>query len=298
MSSEISFTATLIARPGSNALTEEIALRCSAAIQADTFDWLSDNQALDLTTTANRHDVQKKLSNCIGEQPIDIALQLKTVERRKKILIADMDSTMIRQECIDELADEAGIKDRVAAITARAMNGEIEFEAALKERVALLEGLSTSVIDQVIATRIELMPGGLELVRTMRKNGAYCALVSGGFTEFTSRIAEMIGFQENRANTLLHRAGKLTGMVGMPILGQQAKVDALNEIASKLGLTPDDAIAVGDGANDLGMLDRAGTGVALHAKPAVATQADIRIDHGDLTSLLYIQGYKADEIAS
>ena len=160
-----------------------------------------------------------------------------------------------------------------------------------------MEGLSTSVIDQVIATRIELMPGGPELVRTMRKNGAYCALVSGGFTEFTRRIADLIGFQENRANVLLHANGKLTGKVGMPILGKQAKVDALNDISAKLGLTPDEAIAVGDGANDLGMLTLAGTGVALHAKPTVAAQADIRIDHNDLTALLYIQGYRRSEFS-
>lgn len=297
MPSEVSFTVTLIAQAASGALSKEMGLRCFAAIQADNLAWLSDNQAADLTATGERDEIKIKLGACIGDAPIDIAIQPLQTERRKKILIADMDSTMIRQECIDELAAEAGIKDRIAKITARAMNGEIEFEAALNERVALLEGLSTSVIDQVISTRIELMPGGIELVKTMRKNGAYCALVSGGFTEFTSRIAEMIGFQENRANTLLHRDGKLTGKVGMPILGQQAKVDALNDIATKLGLTAQDAIAVGDGANDLGMIHLAGTGVALHAKPAVAAQADIRIDHGDLTSLLYIQGYKADEIA-
>ncbi|MEM9574645.1 MAG: phosphoserine phosphatase SerB [Pseudomonadota bacterium] len=298
MPSQSSHTVTLIAKPGSAALTKEIALRCSAAIEARSIDWLSDDQALDLETEVHHEGLEEKLKPYISALPIDIAIQASAIERRKKILIADMDSTMIRQECIDELAAEAGIKDHIASITARAMNGEIEFEAALKERVALLEGLSTNVIDQVIATRIELMPGGLELVRTMRKNGAYCALVSGGFTEFTSRIGEMIGFQENRANTLLHSGGKLTGKVGMPILGKQAKVDALGEIAIRLGLTTQDAIAVGDGANDLGMLELAGTGVALHAKPAVAAQADIRIDHGDLTSLLYIQGYKANEISN
>ncbi len=298
MPPEVPYVVTLIAQPQSGALSKEMGLRCSAAIQADNMVWLSNNQAVDLTVTGERDEIKIKLSDCIGDRPIDVAIQPLTIDRRKKILIADMDSTMIRQECIDELAAEAGIKDRIAKITARAMNGEIEFEAALKERVALLEGLSTSVIDQVISTRIELMPGGIELVKTMRRNGAYCALVSGGFTEFTSRIAEMIGFQENRANILLHRDGKLTGRVGMPILGQQAKVDALCDIAAKLGLSAQDAIAVGDGANDLGMLNLAGTGVALHAKPAVAAQADIRIDHGDLTSLLYIQGYKEDEIAS
>lgn len=288
---------TLIAEPASQALTPELALRCSAAINANSVNWLSKNRALDLSVASGEHEtLVKTIKELIGDAPIDIAIQ-SAESRRKKILIADMDSTMIRQECIDELAAEAGIGDHVADITARAMNGELEFDAALKERVALLKDLSVSVIDKVIATRIELMPGGLELVRTMRKNGAYCALVSGGFTEFTSRIADMIGFQENRANTLLHENGKLTGQVGMPILGKQAKVDALNDIAQRLGLTPENAIAVGDGANDLGMLQLAGTGVALHAKPSVAAQADIRIDHGDLTSLLYLQGYSDAEIA-
>ena len=212
--------------------------------------------------------------------------------RRKKILIADMDSTMIQQECIDELAEEAGLREHVAAITARAMNGEIAFEPALRERVALLKGLPLNVIDKVISTRITLMPGGPELVRTMRKHGAYTALVSGGFTSFTQRIAEMIGFNEDRANRLIDDGVHLTGLVTEPILGREAKVEKLEEIAERLGLTPDDAIAVGDGANDLGMIQLAGTGVALHAKPTVAAQARMRVDHGDLTALLYIQGYR------
>ena len=298
MSSLTNYQVTLIAPPHSRALTSELALRCSAALDATAVDWLCEHQAVEFLVGTANPDLGIILGDCIGDAPIDWVVQPANDQRRKKILIADMDSTMIRQECIDELAAEAGIKDHVAAITARAMNGEIEFEAALKERVALLAGLSTSVIDQVIATRIELMPGGLELVRTMRKHGAYCALVSGGFTEFTRRIAEMIGFQENRANVLLHENGKLTGEVGLPILGKQAKVDALNSIATKLGLTPEDAIAVGDGANDLGMLTLAGTGVALHAKPTVAAQADIRIDHNDLTALLYIQGYRKSEFST
>ena len=175
------------------------------------------------------------------------------------------------------------------------MNGEIEFEPALRERVALLKGLPLSVIDKVISTRISLMPGGVELVRTMRKHGAYTALVSGGFTSFTRRVAEMIGFNEDRANTLLHDGAHLSGAVSDPILGREAKVEKLVEIADRLGLTPQDAIAVGDGANDLGMIQLAGTGVALHAKPAVAAQAKVRIDHGDLTALLYIQGYRKSD---
>jgi phosphoserine phosphatase len=199
---------------------------------------------------------------------------------------------MIAQECIDELAAEVGLKDKVAAITARAMNGEIDFEPALRQRVALLKGLPISVVDEVIAGRITLTPGGPELIATMKAKGFYTALVSGGFTVFTSRIAATLDFDENRANVLLEEDGILTGFVAEPILGKQAKVDALNEVAKKLGISPADALAVGDGANDLDMIQLAGSGVALHAKPTVAAQARMRIDHGDLTALLYIQGYR------
>ncbi len=218
--------------------------------------------------------------------------------RQKKMLLADMDSTMIRQECIDELAEEAGVGARVKDITARAMNGELDFEGALTERVALLKGLPETVIDSVIANRITLMPGGPELIATMKANGAYCALVSGGFTAFTARIAATLGFDENRANTLLAAGGSLTGEVARPILGREAKVQALEEITARLNIAESDVIAVGDGANDLGMLGRAGAGVALHAKPAVAAQCDIRINHGDLTALLYLQGYAQDDFAT
>jgi phosphoserine phosphatase len=178
------------------------------------------------------------------------------------------------------------------------MNGEIAFEPALRERVALLKGLDVSVIGDVIDKRITLTPGGVELVRTMRAKGYYTALVSGGFVSFTSRVAATIGFDENRANLLLEKDGKLSGEVAEPILGRQAKVDALNEITARLGITPADAIAVGDGANDLGMLHLAGSGVAIHAKPAVAAEAGIRIDHGDLTALLYLQGYRKSDFVS
>jgi len=205
---------------------------------------------------------------------------------------------MIQQECIDELADVAGVGARVKDITARAMNGELDFEAAIRERVGLLADLPEAVIGQVLDTRITLMPGGPALLATMKAHGAYAALVSGGFTAFTAAVAAKLGFDENRANTLIAGGGKLTGEVGVPILGQQAKVDALEEITARLCITAADVLAVGDGANDLGMLGRAGMGVALHAKPAVAAQCDVRVTFGDLTALLYLQGYARSEFVT
>ena len=217
--------------------------------------------------------------------------------RRKKMLLADMDSTMIGQECIDELADMAGVGPRVAEITRRAMNGELDFEGALLERVGLLRGLPEAVIGTVLAERITLAPGGRELVATMKANGGYTALVSGGFNAFTASVAAQLGFDEHRANTLLADNGRLSGDVARPILGREAKVAALEEISARLGIDHADVLAVGDGANDLGMLHLAGAGVALHAKPSVAAQCDIRINYGDLTALLYIQGYAAGDFA-
>ncbi len=285
--------ATLIANPVTSSLTPSLGIKASAAINATGLYWLADGIACDIAlkdgTDAAR--VHAELADALDGAPIDIIVQNQD-SRRKKILIADMDSTMIQQECIDELADEAGFRDKVAAITARAMNGEVAFEPALRERVALLKGLPFAVIDKVIASRITLMPGGPELVRTMKKHGAYTALVSGGFTAFTQRIADMIGFHENSANTLIDNGETLTGLVKEPILGRKAKVAALRSICDRFNLSPQEAIAVGDGANDLGMLQLAGAGVALHAKPSVAAQARMRIDHGDLTALLYIQGYR------
>lgn len=252
--------------------------------------------ACDLALPANAQadEATANLRAALAAEPIDVIVQ-QSATRRKKILIADMDSTMIDQECIDELADEIGVKEHVAAITARSMNGEVAFEPALRERVALLKGLDAAVVDLIVANRLTLASGGRALVRTMRANGAWTALVSGGFEVFTSRIAAMLGFHENRANRLLEQDGLFAGLVGEPILGRAAKAEALIEITARLGLTPADAIAVGDGANDLDMIRLAGTGVALHAKPMVAAQAKVRIDHGDLTALLYLQGYRQEE---
>jgi phosphoserine phosphatase len=227
---------------------------------------------------------------------VDMAL-LPVEGRRKRLLIADMDSTLIRQECIDELADEAGVGAEVSEITARAMNGELDFEGALKARVALLRGLPEDTTTRVLSTRIALTPGGHALVATMKANGAHTLLVSGGFTAFAAPIARELGMDEYRANKLESEGGLLTGAVREPILGRDAKVVALVETAARLGITPADAIAVGDGANDLGMLQVAGMGVAHHAKPVVQAQARVRVNHGDLTALLYLQGYRREEFA-
>ncbi len=295
----MAFVATLVANPSNPVLTVALAEKAAEAVNASGLYWLADGIACDiaLRDDSDPDEADSKIRALIGDAPIDLAVQ-DAETRRKKLLIADMDSTMSGQECIDELAAEVGLKDKVATITARAMNGEIAFEPALRERVALLKGLPISVVDEVIEKRITLTPGGRELIATMKAKGYYTALVSGGFTVFTSRIAATLGFDENRAYLLLDVDGKLTGEVAEPILGKQAKVDALNDIATRLGITPDETMAVGDGANDLGMLHLSGAGVALHAKPAVAAEAKIRIDHGDLTALLYLQGYRKSDFVT
>jgi phosphoserine phosphatase len=206
-------------------------------------------------------------------------------------MLADMDSTLIGQECVDELADVVGVGERVAAITGRAMRGEVAFGPALRERVALLAGLPETVIGEVLKDRITLNRGARTLVQTMRANGAYVAIVSGGFRQFTGAIRERLGADEDRANTLMIEGGKLTGEVMEPILGQDAKLAALKEIAAAMGLTLEDTLAVGDGANDLPMLQAAGLGIAYRAKPKVAAGADARVEHTDLSALLYAQGF-------
>ncbi len=290
------FIVTLIAAPDTRNLDGALVESLRNAWGGGDVVWLAVDEAAEFAMPAapdNQWDVWADLQRAC----VDLVVQ-PAEGRRKKMLLADMDSTMIRQECIDELAAEAGVGARVADITARAMNGELDFEAALIERVGLLKGLPENIISKVIANRITYMPGGHALVSTMKAQGAYAALVSGGFRAFTARVAAALGFDENRANTLLAADGKLTGDVGRPILGKAAKVQALEEITARLGLTEADVLAVGDGANDLGMLGRAGTGVALHAKPTVQAECNIRINHGDLTALLYLQGYTRDDIVT
>jgi len=288
------FIVTLIAKPGGLETAMVESLRDAWGGSAAT--WLAAREAAEFSIQAlpgNRWDVWQSL------QAAGVDLVVQPAEgRRKAMLLADMDSTMIEQECIDELAAEAGVGPRVAEITARAMNGELDFEGALRERVGLLKGLPASVIDKVLAERISYMPGARALVATMRANGAYAALVSGGFTAFTRSVAAELGFDENRANTLDVAGGVLTGAVIEPILGRAAKVAALEEITARLDLPHAAVMAVGDGANDLGMLGLAWAGVALHAKPSVAAECDIRINHGDLTALLYIQGYARCDFAA
>ncbi|WP_420861634.1 phosphoserine phosphatase SerB [Algirhabdus cladophorae] len=287
------FTATLLCDPAKPCLEAALPQSLRNAWGGGDIVWLNPDVACEFALGQMPANLWQVWEDVQGTG-IDLVVQ-PSVNRRKKMLIADMDSTMIQQECIDELADVAGVGDHVKAITARAMNGELDFHAALRERVGLLKDLPETVIAEVIETRITLMPGGPVLLATMKAKGAFAALVSGGFTAFTAHIAATLGFDENRANTLVVSDGKLTGEVGDPILGQQAKVDALEDFTAQLGIGGEDVIAVGDGANDLGMLQRAGTGVALHAKPSVAAHCDVRINHGDLTALLYLQGYTVSD---
>lgn len=287
------FTATLLTNPNTPVLNRTTVESLRNAWGGGDAVWLNPAIAAEFPLEAKPANLWDAWA---GMQALGIDLIVQpSANRRKRLLLADMDSTMIQQECIDELAAEAGVGKQVAGITTRAMNGELDFNDALRERVALLKGLPATVIGQVLKTRITLMPGGPALLATMKANGAYAALVSGGFTDFTRHIAAQLGFDENRANTLHIDNGQLTGTVAEPILGREAKVQALNDIAAQMGIAPSDVIAVGDGANDLGMLGLAGMGVALHAKPSVAAQCDIRINHGDLTALLYLQGYAVSD---
>ena len=293
----MSLVATLICNPASPALDSTIVDGARAVLtSAGPARWLFDEVAVDIPfdSTDDLRTIEGRLRQARGDLPIDTVVQ-PIATRRKKLFLADMDSTMIGQECIDELADFVGLKDHVAKITERAMRGEIAFEPALRERVALLKGLPVSVVDEVLAKRITLTPGGRELVMTMRAHGAYTCLISGGFTLFTNAVAAKIGFQENRANELVVHDGKFTGEVQEPILGREKKLATLIELLESFDLDDIDTMVTGDGANDLDMIQHAGLGVAYHAKPAVAAAAAARIDHGDLTALLYAQGYRREE---
>ncbi len=282
----------LIAAPGSGAINGKL-VETLAGFGAGRPHWLAEAEALEVEDFEGRAD----FLDAIATLPVDANL-VPVANRRKRLLIADMDSTMIEQECIDELGVMAGIGDHIKQITARAMRGELDFEGALTERVKLLKGLDAGIIATILRERISFMPGGRALVATMRANGAHAALVSGGFTPFTEKVAQALGFDEHQANDLIVADGVLTGAVGYPILGQQAKLEALRRIASRLGITTTDALAVGDGANDLAMIGEAGMGVALHAKPQVQAQARYRVNHGDLTALLYLQGYEKQDFAA
>jgi phosphoserine phosphatase len=288
--------ATLIATNGFD--VSAVAQARSALPEAGGVSWLAPGIAADIPFTAPAGNDNRALTErvrlALGGAPIDVVVQ-PAADRRKRLFLADMDSTMIAQECIDELADFVGLKAHVAAITARAMRGEIEFAPALRERVALLKGLSTAVVDEVIRERITLVPGGRTLVATMRAHGALTCLVTGGFTLFSDRIGQAIGFDETRANTLALEANQFAGTVTEPIFGREGKLQTLIELRDRLGLRQEETMAIGDGANDLAMIQEAGLGVAVHAKPLVSAAAAARIDHGDLTTLLYAQGYRRDE---
>jgi phosphoserine phosphatase len=288
--------ATLVANGESSALDLGRIAKLRAALGGAEVSVLSPQRAIDLYPTQLSADaVRSATAGALQGTNVDIIVQ-PAHARRKKLFLADMDSTMIGQECIDELADAVGLKAHVSAITERAMRGEIAFEPALRERVALLKGLPSEIVDRMIAERITLTPGGRALVQTMRRNGAYTALVSGGFTVFTGPIGKMIGFDMHRSNTLLVEEGRFSGLVAEPILGREAKRATLIELRDARKLSPQDTLAVGDGSNDLAMLGEAGLGVAFHAKPIVAESAHARIDHTDLRTLLYAQGYRDEEI--
>jgi phosphoserine phosphatase len=287
----------LIARPGSRALDGGVLDRLRRLAPGEP-RWLAEAEALDLPLPSNETEgAEDDLRQALAGLPVDVAI-VPGHKRRKQLLLADMDSTIIEQEVVDELAAAAGVGAAVSAITERTMRGELEFEPALVERVAQLEGLPATAIDSIIRDRITFAPGARTLVATMKAHGAFTAIVSGGFTAFTGHVAGILGFESHEANKLIIEDGRLTGRVGEPILGKAAKVEALHRLTAKLAIATEHVIAVGDGANDIAMLQLAGLGVAFQGKPAVRAAADVRIDHADLTALLYLQGYRHDEFVS
>lgn len=289
-------TLTLISSLKNASLSEALAETVAKSLKISP-QWLYPSVACDfeLPLELDPLDAYKMTVDLVADAKIDVVVQAED-NRRKKLFLADMDSTIIGQECIDELAAEIGVKDEVSKITEAAMNGEIDFEGALKDRVALLEGLDEAIVSQVLDKRITINDGAREALAVMRNHGTHTALVSGGFTVFAREIAKQTGFHEFHANTLLSENGKFSGKVQMPILGQQAKLDQLSRLASEKGISLSDTIAIGDGANDLPMLLNAGTGIAFHAKPAVSAKAEFIINHGDLSSILFVQGYGREDI--
>jgi len=275
------------------------ARRALAAADAESGapDWLSPDEACDVPFAGAAAAALAAIRQAFHAQPFDVNV-VPAASRRKKLLLADMDSTLIEQECVDELAAEVGMRDQVAAITERAMRGEIAFEPALRERVALIKGLPLEIVAHVLQARITVSPGAAMLVATMRASGAHTALISGGFTLFTDDIAKRLGFHEHRANRLLHEGGLFTGLLAEPVLGRAAKETAFDELTERLSLDRADVLAVGDGANDAGMIEKAGLGVAYRGKPALRAVADAIIDHADLSGVLFLQGYRREEFAA
>jgi phosphoserine phosphatase len=293
------YALTLVAPPDGLFLPETVAAHALAPLGARVAGrHVLGERALDLVVEAGEGlggALRRAAEAALAHFPLDLCLQ-PYEGRRKKLLVADMDSTIIGCECLDELADFAGVKDAVAAITERAMRGELQFEAALRERVAMIAGLPLADLERCYQERVRLNPGARALVRTMAADGARCVLVSGGFTFFAAKVAEAAGFHQAQANWLEVEDGRLSGQVGEPILGREAKLRTLQEEAAALGLELSQTLAVGDGANDLAMIEAAGLGVAYRAKPVVAERAHARVDRCDLTALLYFQGYREDEL--